>query len=203
MKFFRFKFFRFGATDMSPERVRTIRKAKLVLKWLLGTFFALSGAYHFSRLGFDPQLNMLGMPWSQVLIYVSGAFELTLGIMLFFRPSQTMAAWGLIVVLIVVSAAHISNAIDSWAGWELDMGSLETLARIPLQIFLIAWTFWYTRPSRKVLPANAPTPGKSNAPHAAAAAPAVTTTSNTREKQRRVKERRDKERRNRERRDRS
>lgn len=155
------KFFRFGNTAAAPDRAPIRRKVKLALKWLLGSFFVLSGAYHFLRLGFDPELNLSELSWPLALIYLSGAFEMMLGIMLLSRTLQIIAAWSIIALLIVVSPAHIYIAINS--AWDPDdVGSMQLWARLPLQLVLIAWTFWYTRSSRKipvVLPAVAPKPG--------------------------------------------
>jgi uncharacterized membrane protein len=180
------KFFRFGNTDAAPDRAPIRRQVKLALKWLLGSFFVLSGAYHFLRLGFDPDLNLSALSWPHALIHLSGAFEMMLGIMLFFGTLQIIAAWSIIALLIVVSPAHIYIAINS--GWDPVVGYMDLWARLPLQIVLIAWTFWYTRSRRRkpVLPASAPKPVKTGAPQAATATPAVPDTANTQEKAPRV-----------------
>lgn len=172
------KFFRFGNTDATPERAPKIRKVKLALKWLLGSFFVLSGAYHFLRLGFDRELIRSALSWPYALIYLSGAFEMMLGIMLLFRALQIIAAWSIIALLIVVSPAHVYLAINS--DWELDLASVELWARLPLQLVLIAWTFWYTRSRRMqpVLPLVAAKPVKTGASRAATATPSVSATAN-------------------------
>jgi uncharacterized membrane protein len=176
------KFFRFGNTDTALDLAPIRRMVKLALKWLLGSFFVLSGAYHFLRLAFDPELNLLTLSWPNALIHLSGAFEMMLGIVLFFRTLQIIAAWSLIALLIVVSPAHIYIAISS--RWESGVGSMDLWARFALQLVLIAWTFWYTRSRRKkrVLPAVAPKPVNTGAPQVATATPAVPDTANTQEK---------------------
>ncbi|HEV2008615.1 MAG TPA: hypothetical protein VGQ88_07810 [Burkholderiales bacterium] len=72
-----------------------------------------------------------------------------LGIMLFFRTLQIIAAWSIIALLIVVSPAHIYIAITS-AGDPDDFGSMNVWAPMSLQLVLLVWTFWYTRSTRKI-----------------------------------------------------
>ena len=139
---------RFDNTAAAPDRAPIRRKVKLVLKWILGSIFVLSGAYHFSRLGFDPDLKRAALSWAHMVIYLSGAFEIMLGIILFFRVLQIIAAWSIIALLIVVSPAHIYIAINSGRDPD-DFGSMHLWARMSLQLVLIAWTFWYTRSTRK------------------------------------------------------
>jgi uncharacterized membrane protein len=184
-------------TKAASQRIRTIRKVKLSLKWVLASIFVISGAYHFWRLGFDREFDLWVLPWPYAVIYLSGGLELMLGIMLFFRAMQVIAAWTLLLLLIVNTPAHLYFVINS--EWELDSDTLFAWARLAVQFFLIAWTFWYTRTTRRnpVLPAVATNPVKTNAPTAATVAPAAPDTADTQQRNRRTGDRRTKDRRTR------
>src|SRR5258706_5692533 len=128
---------------LPPERLRLTRRIKLALKWVLDSIVVISGAYHFWRLGFDPEFDLWVLPWPYAVIYLSGGLELMLGIMLFFRTMQIIVAWTLIVLLVTVAPAHIYFFFNS--DWEFQIGNLFVVARLAFHFLLIAWTFWYTR----------------------------------------------------------
>lgn len=186
---------------LPPARLRTIRKIKLALKWLLASIFVVTGAYHFWRLGFDREFDLWLLPWPYALIYLSGGLELMLGVMLFFRTMQIIAAWTLIVLLISIAPAHIYFVVNS--DWDLDAETIIVWGRLGFHFFLIVWTFWYTRSTRKIPAVAVNPPVKTKASNAVTAEPAVAETASAQEQERRDKERRNKNRRNKDRRDRS
>ncbi len=123
-----------------------MRHTRDILKWLLGVLFVLAGANHFIHTQFYVSIMPAYMPWHLVLVYVSGAAEMLLGVMLLFRRSERLAAWGMIALIVAVTPANIQMAIHP----ELysDYSQAVLWARLPLQVFLIAWAFWFTRPRR-------------------------------------------------------
>jgi len=180
---------------LRPERLRMKRKIKLALKWLLAGIFVATGGYHFGRLAFDREFDLWLLPWPYAVLYLSGGLELMLGIMLFFRTMQVIAAWTLIVLLISTAPAHIYFVLDADRDFELE--TMIVWGRLVFHFVLIAWTFWYTRSTRRIpaVPANPPVTAKAST--AAAVEPAVADTAGAQEKERRSKERRNKDRRNR------
>ena len=116
------------------------------MKCLFGALFALAGVNHFIHTEFYVSIMPPYLPWHTALVYVSGAAELMLGVMLFFRPVERVAAWGMIALIIAVTPANIQMAIHA----ELYPGYSPALlwARLPLQGVLIAWAFWFTLPRR-------------------------------------------------------
>ncbi len=87
------------------------------------------------------------LPWQTALVYVSGVFEVGLGLLLLLRRFERLAAWGIIALIIAVTPANIQMAIHP--GLYPDYTSVALWARLPLQGVLIAWAFWFTRPRRK------------------------------------------------------
>lgn len=115
----------------------------LVMKWLFGLLFVLAGAAHFLRP--DVYLKILPpyLPWHLELVYLSGFFEILLGV-LFLIPRFTVpAAWGLIALLIAVFPANLHMAQNP--GLYPGISPVLLWLRLPLQGVLIAWAYAYTR----------------------------------------------------------
>ncbi|MBA3713403.1 MAG: DoxX family membrane protein [Pyrinomonadaceae bacterium] len=117
---------------------------KLILKWLLGVLFMLAGINHFVSPDFYLKIMPTYLPWHLFLIYVSGFFEVALGVMLLTRSFARVAAWGLIALLLAVLPANVHMALNP----ELypDINPAALWARLPLQAVLIGWAYRYTRP---------------------------------------------------------
>ena len=81
-------------------------------------------------------------PWLPAhlrLVQISGVIEIMLGALLLVPKSRTMAAWGIIILLIAVFPANIQMLIN----YERENNSNTWIAvlRLPLQILLI-WMAW-------------------------------------------------------------
>jgi uncharacterized membrane protein len=124
-----------------------MRHTREILKWLLGVSFALAGANHFVHTDFYVNIMPSYLPWHTALVYVSGVFEVGLGLLLLLRRAERVAAWGIIALIIAVTPANVQMAIHP----ELYPAYAPAVlwARLPLQGVLIAWAYWFTRPRRK------------------------------------------------------
>ncbi|NCJ07607.1 DoxX family membrane protein [Synechococcales cyanobacterium C] len=122
-----------------------MHKAKLFLKYVLTAFFVVAGVNHFVNADFYLNIMPPYLPWHLELVYLSGLFEIVLGLLLLVPKFMPVAAWGLIALLIAVFPANIHMALNS----ELypDLSALVLWLRLPLQFVLIAWAYWYTSPS--------------------------------------------------------
>lgn len=129
-----------------PSRVRE------VLRHLLAALVAMVGVTHFANP--EPFVRMMPsiFPAPLVWVYLSGAAEVGLGILLAWNATRRLAAFGMIALFLAVFPANINMAVNgiqldpdhpapSWALW----------ARLPLQAVLIAWA-WYVRGERAKLP---------------------------------------------------
>ncbi len=110
-------------------------------RFIMATLYILAGLNHFLQ----PKLYLrmippaLSMP--RLLNYGSGALEIIFGIALLFPATQTLAAWGIILLLVAVFPANIYmltsqrfKKIPNWVLW----------VRLPLQFLLIWWAYLYT-----------------------------------------------------------
>jgi len=117
---------------------------KLILKYLLAGVFVLAGINHFINPAFYLKMMPPVLPAHLFLVYLSGSFEIILGVLLLVPRFTRFAAWGLIALLIAVFPANIFMAQNT----ELfpEFNPVVIWLRLPLQLVLIAWAFFYTRP---------------------------------------------------------
>ena len=85
------------------------------------------------------------LPGPLTLVYLSGVCEVVLGALLFLPRFSRSAAWGLVALLIAVFPANVYMALHPEQFPEF--GETGLWVRLPLQGVLIAWAYWFTRPS--------------------------------------------------------
>lgn len=129
----------------------TARRARLkqVARWLLTVFMVAAGANHFINPA--PYLGMMPAEipegWHLALVYISGVAEILGGLGLVHPATRRWAAWGLVVLYVAIFPANVNMAVN-----QLPLGTSEVpvwalWARLPLQLVLIVWAWWFTRPS--------------------------------------------------------
>jgi len=116
---------------------------KQILKYLLAIGFVLAGINHFVNADFYLKIMPPYLPAHLFLIYLSGVFQIVLGAMLLIPKLTRLAAWGLIALLIAVFPANVYMAMNSRMFPEFSSTALYL--RLPLQIILIAWAYWFAR----------------------------------------------------------
>ncbi len=120
-----------------------MRIFKQILKYLLAFSFVLAGINHFLNPAFYLKIMPPFLPAHLFLIYLSGIFQIVLGVMLLIPRFTRLAAWGLIALLIAVFPANIYMAMNPQLFPEFSASALYL--RLPLQFVIIAWAFWFTR----------------------------------------------------------
>ncbi len=115
---------------------------RTAMKWLLGLLFAAAGVMHFASP--DPYVAIVPpyLPWPLALVYLSGLAEVALGLLLLIPRFQSLAAWGLIALLIAVFPANWHMALNP--DLYSTIPPVALWVRLPLQAVLIAWAYWYT-----------------------------------------------------------
>ncbi len=119
-----------------------MRILKIVLKWIFGIAFIFAGVRHFTNPDFYMDIMPPYLPWHLFLVYLSGIFEIVLGIMLLIPKTQKLAAWGLVLLLIAVFPANINMALNPQD--FPDISRTLIYLRLPIQIVLIGWASWFT-----------------------------------------------------------
>ena len=91
------------------------------------------------------------LPAPLLLVYVSGVCEVLGGLGALLPQTRSLAGWGLVALLIAVFPANVHMAVES-ERWVAEGTPLWALyARLPLQLVLIAWAWWATRPDAEGL----------------------------------------------------
>lgn len=122
---------------------------KELFRVILSVSIVIVGLLHFAVP--DPFVKIMPsfLPYPLELVYISGFFEILGGIGLLVPRVSRAAAWGLIALFIAVFPANINMAVNH-IEIETIPGSGSPLfqaVRLPLQAVLIAWAWWYTKPS--------------------------------------------------------
>ncbi len=116
---------------------------KQIFKWILSIIFVMAGIYHFINPSIYLRIMPPYLPAHLFLIYLSGFFQIVLGVLLVVPKFTPRAAWVLIALLIAVFPANIYMAINTQLFPEIN--PLLIWLRLPLQLLVLAWAFWFTR----------------------------------------------------------
>lgn len=121
-----------------------MRVLKAILKYLLCVFFVVAGLNHFVNPAFYLKIMPPYLPLHHFLVYLSGFFEIALGLLILIPVWTRSAAWGLIALLIAVFPANLHMALNPELYPEIN--PIALWLRLPLQAVFIAWAYWFTRP---------------------------------------------------------
>jgi uncharacterized membrane protein len=116
----------------------------------MGVFYIFAGSVHFRNPGFYLPIMPPYIPWPSAMIAIGGAAEILGGIGVLipngfvFPSTRRAAAWGLAIMLVAFLPVHINMCLhpDQFPAVPLAV----IWIRLPLQLPLIAWAWWYTRP---------------------------------------------------------
>ena len=107
-------------------------------RYALALLFVGAGGLHF--IAPQPYLRMMppALPAPGLLVQVSGALEIGLGLLLLLRRTRRLASWGLVALLVAVFPANVYMAlihqqlhVPGWLAW----------GRLPVQLPLIWWAW--------------------------------------------------------------
>lgn len=115
---------------------------KMVLMFVLATFFAFAGFQHFKIPKFFLKITPPWVPYPKVVNIIVGVAEILLGLGLLIPETRVYAAWGMIALLIAVFPANIYHYTSGGAGTKVSMKFLKW--RLPFQFVFLAWAYWYT-----------------------------------------------------------
>lgn len=113
----------------------------------MALIYVLAGINHFFHPAFYLSIIPKILPYPLFLVYLSGAFETVLGLLLFPKKTRRTAAWGIILLLLAVFPANIQMSLTYYQNNHPDFWI--TLLRLPLQFILIYWAYTYTGPPSK------------------------------------------------------
>ena len=111
----------------------------IVMSW----FYISAGLLHFTNTNWFLQIVPPYLPMKMELVYLSGLFEVILGIMLIVPTLRYYAGWGLILLLIAVYPANIYLAQTN--GAAMNTSALVAWGRLPFQFLFIGIAYWHTK----------------------------------------------------------
>ena len=82
-------------------------RTKAVSKYVLAVFMIGAGMMHFAKPDFYVKIMPPYLPAHYELVILSGIFEVVLGALLLVPKLSSLAAWGMIALLIAVFPANI------------------------------------------------------------------------------------------------
>ena len=105
--------------------------------------FAFTGVGHFIKTAAMTQMLPAWVPLRLPLVYITGIFELLAAVAILVTPLARHVGWALCAFLLLIVPSNI------YAAWQrVDFGGHAAgpaylLVRIPLQLFLIGWVYWF------------------------------------------------------------
>ena len=108
---------------------------------VMGVFYILAGINHFVVPRFYMRMMPLYVPFHRFMVIVSGIVEIALGALLFLPEYRSLAAWGVIALLVLIFPANIHHLTSRKPG----VGAPAWLLwlRLPMQGVLIWWAYSY------------------------------------------------------------
>ena len=116
---------------------------KLISIYVMSFFYIQIGIKHFTNSDWFMQIMPPYLPYHLELVYISGVFEIILGIMLLFSKTRYIAGWGLIFLLIAVFPANIYLAQTN--GVVMNTTPYIAWGRLPFQAVFIALAYWHSK----------------------------------------------------------
>ena len=117
----------------------------MTLPWhlyLMAAIYIVAGLNHFRVPGLYQRMIPPALPNPKALNILSGLAEFILGIALCVPAVSSWAALGIIALLVAVFPANVYMYTNERAGMGVPKWVL--LLRMPLQLALIAWAYFYT-----------------------------------------------------------
>ncbi len=111
-------------------------------QYLIGLFFIIAGMNHFRSPKVYERIMPPYIPAHSSLVLVSGILEMVLGLMILNKDSSSIAAWGIIIMLIIFIPVHLYMLQEEKA--SLNLPKWVLVIRLPLQLGLMYWANLYT-----------------------------------------------------------
>ncbi len=119
---------------------------KLVFCGLLAVAMGLAGASHFTMTDTYAAIVPDYLPMHREIVLLTGVLELLAAIGLLVPRTRRFTGWALILFFLAVLPANIHQATHGLQPPGLEMSPTMLWVRLPLQLVLIAWAWWMTRP---------------------------------------------------------
>jgi len=122
---------------------------KTILRWVLTVVMVIAGVNHFYNPA--PYLGMMphALPAHGLLVQFSGVAEVLGGLGLILPQTRRLTAWCLIALFVAIFPANLNMALNHLPLGDKPVAQWALWARLPLQMVLIAWAYWFTKPDKR------------------------------------------------------
>lgn len=110
-------------------------------QYLFGLIFVFAGFIHLQKPAMYHRIIPPYIPNPKLMVLLSGVLEMILGFMLLNIQTTVVAAWGIILLMLLFLPVHFYMLYDERASLKLPKWVL--LLRLPLQFGLIYWAYQY------------------------------------------------------------
>jgi len=110
-------------------------------QYVFGILFVIAGMMHFTKPHIYERIMPPYIPYHKTMVLLTGILEMLFGFMLMNSETQTQAAWGIMILLVLFFSVHIYMLQNERASLKLPRWVL--IARIPLQFVLLFWAYQY------------------------------------------------------------
>lgn len=118
---------------------------KLFTIYFMSIAYTYVGIRHF----IDPDFFLAIMPnyfsLHLFFVYLTGLMEVVFGVLLVFRKTRKIAAYGLIVLLVIVFPANIHLVQSELSQSILDVTKEQSLIRLPFQGLFLLLAYWHSK----------------------------------------------------------
>ena len=132
---------------MNINKAKVLMYIKYVSILVMSIFYINVGIKHFTDPNWflnimPPLLEFVGLE----LVYISGFFEILLGVLLIFPKSRKIAAYGLILLVIAVYPANLYLAFyetpQKLTGYD---PFIVSWVRLPIQFIFLGLAYWHSK----------------------------------------------------------
>ena len=118
----------------------------------MSLLYVIVGIKHFTNTEFFIAIVPPIINWKAEAVLISGVVEVMLGVLLLFKHTRKLAAWGLIFLLIAVFPSNIYLYISDYAREIVEISKDQALFRMPFQIPLLIIAYWHAKekPSKQL-----------------------------------------------------
>jgi uncharacterized membrane protein len=122
-----------------------MHKVKKISLIVLIIGYIAAGINHFRIPAFYMSIIPAYLPHHHILNTLAGVLEIVFGLMLIFKPTRKIAAWGIIVLLIAFLPVHINMLSGHTQLGAVHVKPVWAWVRLFFQPVLILWAWWHTR----------------------------------------------------------
>ena len=126
--------------------LKSLSTAQRIALVCAAIFYVVAGSLHFIKP--DAYLKIMPpyIPRHVAMVGLSGVFEILGGLGLLIPQTRRVAAWGLVALLIAVFPANVYMATNPIESGAASIAPVLRWGRLLVQLLLVWWLLWCTRP---------------------------------------------------------